>query len=315
MITLTENNELVFLSGGTGTPKLLLGFQQLVNDSELTIIGNTGDDDFFFDLLVSPDIDTLLYLFSRLLDLEKFWGIKDDTFHTLKMLELLGEDTWFGLGDRDLGIHIHRTKLLNEGYNLTEIVSQLCKQLNISARIFPMSNDPVRTIMYTDDGKKLSFQEYTVKNKEQDIISRVDYAGSIEASTTQEVISAIINAKLIIIGPSNPITSIGPILSINEIREALVNTSAKKIAISPLSSGKAFSGPAARLLAQLGLQASSVGIAELYRDFLDYFVICESDKKDEDIIRGLGIEPICMNISLKTDKERIEMAQKIFEYL
>ena len=302
---------ITLLSGGTGTPKLLLGVRELLDDKLLTIIGNTGDDDVFFGLLVSPDIDSLIYLFSNQLDLEKFWGVEDETYSTLQQLAVMKEPTWFKLGDKDLALHLTRNRLLSSGSTLTEAIKEICAKLGITARIFPMTDDPVKTTMVNEKNERISFQEYTVKFKEKIPVKAVHYEGSEKAKATKEAISAIKNATAIILGPSNPITSIGPMLALPEIKNALIKSEAKVIAISPLDSGKAFSGPAVRLLKELGYETSSLGIAKLYKEFLDVLVISSNDSELRESIQDLGIKVICSNISLKTKTEQINLARVI----
>lgn len=302
---------ITLLSGGTGTPKLLLGVRELLDDNLLTIIGNTGDDDTFFGLLVSPDIDSLIYLFSNQLDLEKFWGVEDETYNTLQQLGMMKEPTWFQLGDKDLALHLARNRLLSSGYTLTEAINEICTKLEITAKIVPMTDDPVKTTMVNEKNERLSFQEYTVKFREKILVKAVHYEGSEKAKATKEAIRAIKNANAIILGPSNPITSVGPMLALPEIKNALIKSKAKVIAVSPLDSGKAFSGPAARLLKELGYEATSLGIAKLYKEFLDVFVISTNDSELRESIQDLGIKAICSNISLKTKTEQINLARAI----
>ncbi|MBD3191193.1 MAG: 2-phospho-L-lactate transferase [Candidatus Heimdallarchaeota archaeon] len=306
--------QVTFLSGGTGTPKLLLGIRKFLQDEQLTVIGNTGDDDEFYGLLVSPDIDTLLYLFSEQLDLTKFWGVKNETFNCLQQIqEQLQMDTWFQLGDKDLALHLFRNKLLTEGYTLTEIVQEIRKRLQIKATILPMSDAPVRTVLTSINGESLSFQEYTVKLREQVAIKNVEYLGATKAKPSPQVLEAILNAKTIIIGPSNPITSINPMLAIAGFRKALEQTTAKIIAVSPIRSGQTFSGPAAKLMQQLGLAPSPQGIAKLYQKFLGTLIISDQDKEQIEQITALGIKTIATNISLATEAARTRLAQIVLE--
>ena len=309
----TPQVTLTLLSGGTGTPKLLLGVRELLDDKLLTIIGNTGDDDVFYGLLVSPDIDSLIYLFSNQLDLKKFWGVEDETYETLQQLDMMKEPTWFRLGDKDLALHLTRSRLLSSGYTLTEAITEICAKLEITARIIPMTDESVKTIILNEKNERFSFQEYTVKFREKIPVKAIHYEGSQNAKATLEAINAIRNATAIILGPSNPITSVGPMLALPEIKNALIKSKAKVIAVSPLDSGKAFSGPAARLLKELGYEASSLGIAELYKEFLDVFVISSNDSKLRDSIQDLGIKVISTNISLKTKIEQINLAKIILE--
>lgn len=309
-----EQDQITFLSGGTGTPKLLLGVRQLLKDEQLTIIGNTGDDDEFYGLLVSPDIDTLLYLFSNQLDLTKFWGVKNETFNCLQQLQKqLKIDPWFQLGDKDLALQLLRNKLLTEGHTLSQIIQEIKGRLKIRATILPMSNDPIRTILTAMNGESLSFQEYTVKLKEQITVKSVEYNGAEKAKPTTKVLEAIRNSKAIIIGPSNPITSIKPMLAMEEFRRALEQTRAKIIAVSPIREGKAFSGPVIKLMQQLGLSPTPYGIAKLYRNFLDELIISTRDQKQRKQIAALGINTKTTNISLATEQQRIQLARMVLE--
>ncbi|HUU78685.1 MAG TPA: 2-phospho-L-lactate transferase [candidate division Zixibacteria bacterium] len=305
--------KITLLSGGTGTPKLILGLRQIISDENLTIIGNTGDDEYFYGLLISPDIDTLIYLFANELDQDKFWGIKDESYVTLKQLIKMKEEIWFQLGDKDLALHLLRNELLKQGLEMDKIIQEICKRFEIKATILPMSNDKISTIMYTENDKQLSFQEYTVKMKEKISIKKVVYQGTDNAETSDVVIESILNADAIIIGPSNPITSILPILSVRNIKDALLKTKAKIIAISPLEEGKAFSGPAAKLLAELGYEASSFGIANLYKEFLNVIIISENDRNLIKRIENLGIKIICTNISLKNNYNRKKLSEIILK--
>ncbi|MHA1308298.1 MAG: 2-phospho-L-lactate transferase [Candidatus Heimdallarchaeota archaeon] len=308
-----EKIKLTFLSGGTGTPKLLLGFRELVEEKNLTIIANTGDDDHFHGLLVQPDVDALLYLFSNQLDLKKFWGVKNDTYNVLTVLAKMNLETWFQLGDKDLALHLLRNKLLLDGKSYFEIITEISNRLGIKAKILPMTNEQVRTIMFSTNNGKLSFQEYTVKYRETHEITRVYYQGSENAQIYPELKEAIHSPKTIIIGPSNPITSIGPMLAIKELRNELIKTDKKIIAISPLDQNRAFSGPAAKLLEQLGYEASSYGIAKAYQDFLDVMIISENDTNNAERITGLGIKVIQTNISMKNQIERKKLAKVVLK--
>ena len=307
-----EKLKLTFLSGGTGTPKLLLGFRELVEEQNLTIIANTGDDDYFYGLLVQPDVDSLLYLFSNQLDLDKFWGVKNESFTVLDSLTRMNVEAWFRLGDKDLATHLLRNKMLQNEKTISEVITEIAQRFGIKAKIIPMTNEEVQTIMYSND-EKLSFQEYTVKHRETHEITKVVYHGSEKAQIYPELKDALHSSKAIIIGPSNPITSIGPMLAIKQLREELVKTKIKVIAISPIEQNKAFSGPAARLLEQLGFEASSYGIAKIYQDFLDVMVISNADSELVEKITKLGIKVIQANISMKNQLERKRLAEVVYK--
>jgi LPPG:FO 2-phospho-L-lactate transferase len=308
-------NKIVFLSGGTGTPKLLLGMRELLSDDEIVVIANNGDDEVFFGLLVCPDLDTVLYLFSNQLDLEQFWGVKNDSFQTLKQLQLLDAETWFQLGDKDLALHLLRNQLLHEGYTLTKTTEEIIRRLEITATILPMTNQKIRTTMTSTKGKELTFQEYTVKYREEPEIKAVNYKGAEKASISKEALKAIKTAKAVIIGPSNPITSIGPILSIKNLKKALEETSAPVIAISPIRNGKAFSGPTVKLMKQLGMEGTTLALASLYQSFIDYLVLSSEDEVYKGKINSMGIKTITNNISLKNTKERVQLAEELLQII
>ncbi|NHJ48325.1 MAG: 2-phospho-L-lactate transferase [Asgard group archaeon] len=310
---MTDDVKITFLSGGTGTPKLLIGFREILSEDNMTIIGNIGDDDEFYGLLVSPDIDTLLYLFSNQLDVTKFWGVNDDTFSCLEQTALLGEESWFQLGDKDIALHLLRNKLMTTGLTHSQAIAEISRRLGIRAKIIPISDDSVRTKLITSDDNYLSFQEYTVKYKEKPEIKAVIYEGSKKAKPVLEVEEVIENSKTIIIGPSNPVTSINPMLSIFKFKTALTKTKGKVIAVSPIEGDQAFSGPAARLMKGLKMEPNALGIATLYRKFLNTFFISEADEKLAKKIEKLGIKVICTNISLKTHEERVNLAYQIMQ--
>jgi LPPG:FO 2-phospho-L-lactate transferase len=312
---MNTDTKITFISGGTGTPKLLLGFRELISEENMTIIGNIGDDDEFYGLLVSPDVDTLIYLFSNQLDLVKFWGIEDDSFISLEKLADLGEETWFQLGDNDLALHLLRNKLLASGLTHSEAIKELCKRLNIKAKILPISDDKIRTKLITSDDQFLSFQEFTVKHKEKHDIKAVIYEGIKKAKPTEEVENIILNSETIIIGPSNPITSIGPMLAMPKFERTLKAAEGQVIAISPVIGDQAFSGPAANMLKGLQLEPNAFGIAKLYRKFLNTYFISESDENLVKKIEKLKIKVICTDISLKSHEDRTRIAQEILDVI
>ncbi|MEA2065662.1 MAG: 2-phospho-L-lactate transferase, partial [Thermotogota bacterium] len=298
-MTQNNNKKIVILSGGTGTPKLLQGLQQIVPANRISIIGNTGDDDYFYGLYVSPDIDTLLYLYSKRLDLNKFWGVKNDSFRIMNILERdFNENTWFTLGDKDLAWHMLRTKLLGKGYTLTEITQIYCDKMGLSLEILPVSNDPIRTKMKTREGKLLSFQEYTVKYQEEPSIQEIIYEGAAKAKITPEVRKAITNAQGIIIGPSNPFTSINPMLTIPSFYSLIKQASCQKIGVSPICNTKAYSGPVIRLMRQLGYKNNTYEIANMYQELIQKFFICKEDKAILAELRKIGIQGIPTNLTL-----------------
>ncbi|MHA1595977.1 MAG: 2-phospho-L-lactate transferase [Candidatus Baldrarchaeia archaeon] len=295
------------LSGGTGTPKLLKGLLRVIPQRDLTIIANTADDIELYGLYISPDVDTIIYLLAGLLDEEKWWGIRGDTFHFVEMMRRYGEEAWFNLGDRDLAIHVIRTRLLRRGWKLSEVIKKICSSLSIEATILPMTDDRVETRIITSDGRNIHFQEFWVKYRGNICIKDVIFSGIEKARPADGVIDAIESSKGVIIGPSNPITSIGPIVSIKGIREALRDKS-PVIAISPIVGNKPVSGPAAQLMKAKGVEVSSLGVAELYSDFLDIFIIDKRDQNLKDEIEGLGIKVIVADTIMDNDEKRMRLA-------
>lgn len=294
------------LTGGTGGAKLIEGLAAEIDPSELTIVCNTGDDAIFHGLYVSPDIDTITYTLAGLSDGEKGWGLRDDTFTALEQLRRLGNDAWFNLGDKDLATHITRTKLLNEGSKLSEVTERICRQLGVRSRILPMSDQRIETRVQTSQGE-LSFQEFFVKERwARDVIS-VCFVGTEQAQPAPAVLEAIRSAQAIIVCPSNPITSIGPILAVPGIRAALEQSSAPVVGVSPLVGGAAISGPAHKLMIASGFDASVVGVAQCYREFLDTLLIAGEDMASTTRIEALGIAPAVSDIRMATlaDKRRL----------
>jgi LPPG:FO 2-phospho-L-lactate transferase len=268
----------IVLSGGTGTPKLLQGIRKLMPDEEITVIVNTAEDIVVSGAFVSPDIDTVLYLFSGSLDVQKWWGIRNDTFHTNKFLKELGMIEKLMLGDADRATCIFRLELMREGKSLTEATLQLCKSLRIKARILPMCNEKVDTKITTPEGV-MHFQDFWVGKKGVPDVIDVKIDGIKNAKPTKEVFEALDSEENVIIGPSNPITSIGPILALKGMREILARK--KVIAISPVIGDSPVSGPAGKLMAACGFEVSSLGVAKCYGDILDFMIIDEKDTADE----------------------------------
>ena len=303
---------ITFLSGGTGTPKLIQGFRRLVNDNELSIIANTGDDIWLFGLYISPDIDTILYLFSGLLDEEKYWGIKDDTYGTLSFLNEMGIDTWFKLGDKDIGLHLQRTKRIHEGMEFSKITQELAEKLKIKASILPCTDNHIETRIITEKNEDIHFQEFWVKYRGEVKIKDV-YIKEIEnALAPPVVLDKIEKSDLIIVGPSNPITSIGPIINIKEIQRCLQRHKDKCIAISPIIGDKPLSGPTGELMSALGKETTPLGVARIYEDICDTFIVHETEEKmSRNIESELGMEVLRRNIIFRDTEDAEGLAKFI----
>src|SRR6202051_2417465 len=259
------------LTGGTGGAKFVDRLRQIVPPDDLTIIVNTGDDLQWWGLYVPPDIASMIYMLAGKLSQERGWGVKGDTFFCLNAMGQLGQPIWFNTGDRDLATHIVRSKLLSDGKSLTEVTVEIAAKLGVTTRVLPMSDSRVETRVLTPIGE-LSFEEYFVQRWYQDPVESVRFAGASDAEPAPGVIEAIRSADVLLLAPSNPVTSIAPILSVPGIREALRESRARIAAVSPIVRDAAVSGPAGILLGAQGFDVSIAGIAHYYRDFLDLLV-------------------------------------------
>jgi len=296
------------LAGGVGAARFLQGLIKIVPEKEVTVIVNTGDDIQLYGLHVSPDLDIIMYTLAGIVDEEKGWGIRGDTFHCLESLQKYGYETWFNLGDRDLATHIHRTFLLKEGLSLSEATSKLCQSLELEVKLLPMTNDKFETHIRISKGT-IHFQEYLVKRGAQDKVIDVVFEGAEKAQPAPGVIDSILNADAIIVCPSNPIVSIGTILSVKGVRDGLRETRAKVVAISPIVGGAPIKGPADKLMQGLGLEVSAYSVAYLYRDFLDVFIIDDMDQREKERIEGLGLHAITTNTIMKSLQHKVQLAR------
>jgi LPPG:FO 2-phospho-L-lactate transferase len=302
--------KLTALAGGTGAAKLLRGLSRIMDPRDLTVIVNTGDDAEIWGLHISPDLDTVSYTLGGVIDEQKGWGLAGETFHTLDQIARFGEPTWFNLGDRDLATHLHRTRLLREGWTLTEVTRAIATALGVTATILPMSDQPVRTRILGPDGW-LTFQEYFVREKAQVEARAVDYAGAAGSAPAPGVLAAIACADAVLVCPSNPITSVGPILAVPGLVEALGATSATVVAVSPIVGGAAVSGPAGRLMASAGLPVSAAGVARAYAAWLDRLVFDEQDRALADEIRVLGVAPVPAPTMMSSREAEITLARHV----
>jgi LPPG:FO 2-phospho-L-lactate transferase len=296
------------IAGGTGAAKLLRGLAACLSPDGLTVIGNTGDDTEVWDLHVSPDLDTVTYALANRLDLDRGWGRTDETFRCLQAMADLGGQTWFNLGDRDLATHLFRTQALRAGRPLSDVTREIAARLGARARVLPMSDDAVRTrirIPATPDCADgwLDFQEYFVREKAQVDVLEVAYAGADAARPAPGVEAALLDADLVVVCPSNPVTSVGPVLAVPGIAGALRRTTAPIVAVSPLVGEAPVSGPAAALMRAAGLPVSGLGVARAYAPWLDALVIDHRDAALGPALRALGVTPIVTDI-LMTDRAR-----------
>lgn len=278
---------MIVLSGGTGTPKLLNGLRKVIPEEDITVVVNTGEDIWISGNLISPDMDTVLYLFSDKLDTDKWWGIADDSFITHKSMKSIGYDEGMMLGDIDRGTHIMRSEYIRNGNTLTSASSHLAQNFGVKAKILPMSDDTVTTLIKTSSDN-LHFQDFWVKEKGESDVYDVFVDGASKASISPAVLDAFKRDDEVLIGPSNPITSIGPILTLPSMKEILKDK--KVVAVSPIIGTEPISGPVAKLMHAKGLDVSSIGVAKCYQDFLDVFVIDETDHFKEFDFKNEGIE-------------------------
>ena len=300
------------LAGGVGAARFLTGLLKIVKEEDVSVIVNTGDDIEMFGLHISPDIDIVAYTLAGIVDEERGWGIKGDTFQGLEMLKKLGLETWFGLGDKDFATHIFRTELLKKDFTLSQVTDKICRALGINVKLLPMTNDKFETRIKVEDGS-IHFEEYFVKRGSKEKVLGVEFAGAESAKPSPQVIDSIMDADTVIICPSNPIVSIGTILSIDGIRDALKKTSGTVVGISPIVAGTPIKGPADKLLRGLGFEVSAFGVAKLYADFLDTFVIDNIDGAEKSRIESLGIRVKVTNTIMKSLENKIQLAKVVLE--
>jgi LPPG:FO 2-phospho-L-lactate transferase len=297
------------LSGGTGGAKFVDGLRQVMPAEEITLIVNTGDDLLWWGLYVSPDIDSITYVLSGMLSRERGWGVKGDTFLCLQAMGQLGEPTWFHTGDRDLAMHLLRSRLLAEGKTLSDATTVISEKLGVKARVLPMSDSRVETRIDTPAGE-LSFEEYFVQRWYQDPVNSVRFAGASDAEPAPGVIDAILSADAILIAPSNPVSSIGPILAVPGIREALVSARGKIAAISPIVGNAPVAGPAGILMQAQGLPCSITGVAQAYEDFLDLLICDTRDTRQAEDLRTNGLRVQCTQTLMRSPEDKAALARE-----
>ncbi len=303
--------QVVALAGGVGGAKLADGLARVLPPDRLTVIVNTGDDFELYGLHISPDLDTVVYTLAGVANPETGWGRAGDSWTVHLTLEELGAEPWFRLGDRDLATHLWRTQMLREGLTLTEATRRLCRALGVRVPVLPMSDDPVRTLVQTDQGE-LEFQDYFVRRRWQPALWAVRFAGAPSARPTPQVETALNAAELIVICPSNPYVSIDPILAVPGVRESLRLRSV--VAISPIVGGEALKGPAAKMMRELGVEPSPVTVARHYGDLLAGFVLDVQDADLEPEVTGLGLPTLVTDTVMRTPADRARLAREVLEF-
>ncbi len=298
------------LAGGVGASKLLLGLYEVMDPRDLTIIVNTGDDLILHGLKISPDLDIVTYTLAGIVDMAKGWGIRGETFHALKRLAVYGRANWFNLGDRDLATHIHRTAMLAEGKTLSQAVDSIRTALGVKSRILPMSDAPVPTIIDSNEGP-LHFQEYLVKRRAEPVVRGIRFPGVDSALPAHGVLEAICDADRIVICPSNPLISIGPILALPRVRDQLRANKEKVFSVCPIVGGKSLKGPSDKMLAQRGYDPTALGVARLYADFTGTFIIDPADKAQAGAISALGLKVAVLPTVMRTRAQKRKLARAL----
>jgi len=304
--------KVVALAGGVGGAKLAAGLQAALPPGDLTVVVNTADDFEMWGLRICPDLDTVMYTLAGIANPETSWGIAGETFDVLDMLARYEEDTWFKLGDRDLATHVLRSARLRSGASLTNVTAALSSALGIPSHILPMCDEPVSTVLDTPAGR-LAFQEYFVRRGQRDEIRGVELRGIEEARPTAAVLGALAGAEAIVFCPSNPVVSIVPILAVPGMRDAIASSPAPKVAVSPIIGGRALKGPADRMLASLGHEVSSTGVARMYQGLVDGMVIDHADERERAGIEILGIHALVTDAVMRDDAGRVRLAREVLD--
>src|SRR6266481_1556708 len=305
-----KRDTITALAGGVGASKLLLGLHDVMDPDDLTVIVNTGDDIVLHGLKISPDLDIVTYTLAGIVDEAKGWGFRGETFHALERLAAFGRINWFNLGDRDLATHIHRSAMLAEGKSLSDAAEAIRVALAVKTRILPMCDEPVPTMIDTAEGE-LHFQEYLVKRRAEPVVRGIRFDGADKARPARGVLEAIRDADRIVICPSNPLISIGPILAVPGIREALRARKERVVAVCPIVGGKSLKGPSDKMLAELGHDPSALAVAKLYADFTGTFIIDPADKSQSAAISALGMKVAILPTVMKTLVQKRKLARAI----
>jgi len=292
---------ITILAGGTGSVKLVRGLVAL--EDKVNVITNVGDNYWLYGLYVCPDIDTIIYGLADLLDHERGWGIKKDTFNFLRQMEVFGEETWFRVGDRDAATHLIRTNMLKNGKNLSNITKWMCEKFAVTANIIPVTDNSIETRITTNKGE-LHLQEYWVKHRGKDPVQGIQYIGAEKARPNPDAVNAIHDADMVILAPGNPLTSIGPMLQIKGIRKELSKNKKKVVAVSPLIGDKAITGPAAKYMDAAGIETNAYGLAKMYSDVCANIIV---DSKDKDLVKKI------QNLDMKAYDTKITMKNKLAE--
>jgi LPPG:FO 2-phospho-L-lactate transferase len=310
---LSTNQRLTILCGGLGGSRFVAALAAAAGPERVTAVGNVGDDLEILGLYVSPDLDTVLYTLAGLLDEERGWGVRDESYDALAMTRTLGAETWFTLGDRDIGLHLVRRELLRTG-PLSEAFARLASALGVRVRLLPATDDPVRTFVATPDGE-LDFQTWFVRRGHQDPVLAVRYERAESAVPAPGVLVAIEEADVVFLAPSNPFVSIGPILAVPGVADAVAARAGPVVALSPLVSGRALRGPLGEMMVSLGHEPSALGVARLYEDLASHFVLDPADEALRPEIEALGLQVVVTSIVMVDPRARAEVGRAVLEAL
>jgi len=311
-MVLDPQTHIVALAGGVGGAKLAYGLSKLVPPGQLTIIGNVADDLTLYGLHISPDLDTVMYTLAEVANPATGWGLAGDSWQMLDMLGRYGQDTWFGLGDRDLATHVLRTSWLAQGVTLTEITRRLMSALGVTHRLLPVTDDPLATMIDTEEHGRLGFQEYFVRYRWQPPVRRVWFQGVEQARITAEAAEALRAANMIVFCPSNPVLSIEPILAVPGVRDLITNRRGPCVSVSPFVGGKAVKGPASKLMNELGLDISPNGLATYYAGLLDGLVI---DRSDSGPALADSVSWLETHTLMQSDDDKVHLAEEVLEWV
>lgn len=305
--------KVVAFAGGVGGAKLASGLQDTLAPGNLTVVVNTADDFELHGLCICPDLDTVMYTLSGMVNPATGWGVVDESFNALGMMVRYGEEAWFKLGDRDLATHILRTSRLHAGETLTRITADLSAALGVQSTILPMCDEPVATVVQSPEGP-LEFQEYFVRRAQSEEVLGVRFRGIEAARPTEDVLAALAAADLVILCPSNPIVSIAPILAVPGMQEALVAAPAPRVAVSPIVGGRALKGPADRMLRSMGHEVSAVGVARIYEGLLEAMVVDDADRDQRESVEDLGMRVLVTDAIMRDEPDRARLAREVLEF-
>jgi len=314
--TLEKKSSVSVLSGGVGGAKLVLGLSHLLEPDDFVVIANTGDDFRHLGLKICPDIDTLIYTLANLVDEERGWGLKNETWNFLKSLKRIGGEDWFNLGDSDLAIHIERTRRLAAGETLSVITKDLLTSVGVKYTVLPMTDSTVSTIVETLDGP-LAFQHYFVRDRCLPSVRSFHFDGIEKATPNPLIIKQLKNNAYssVLIAPSNPFVSIDPILSVPTLKKSLLSVKGPRVAVSPIIGGKAIKGPAAKMMNELGVPVNALSIANHYRGFIDGIIIDEIDKDLSTEIEDTGAQVLVTNTVMNSLKDKISLANECMKFI